>query len=122
MPTEPEPLTFFDVVHRAVTVCDQSGVDADLGELLERFEDADEPIGDPDAARDRLQEETGALDPQAEDGPIQLASAVATYLCYRRDQAGDEPLQLIRRAVGAEFDGKPPESVRQYLAESGIEV
>lgn len=122
MPTEPQPITLFDVVHRAVAVCDQSGVDADLGELLQRFEDADEPVGDPEAARDRIYEEVGALDPQEEDGPIQLAEAVAVYLCFRRDQADREPGQLLRAAVANEFPDGVPEPVERYLAESGVAI
>ena len=59
MPTNPQPVTLAQIVRRAVDVCDESGVDAGLGELLERFEDADEPVGDPDVARDRLQEALG---------------------------------------------------------------
>ena len=122
MPTEPQPTTVFDVVHRAVAVCDASGQDADLGELLERFEDADEPIGDPNATRDRIYEEVGAIDPQEEDGPIQLATAVAVYLCFRPELASNEPAQLIRAAVAAEFSDGVPEPVEQFLAASGVEV
>jgi hypothetical protein len=124
MGTDPPPLTLFEVVHRAVAVCDQSGVDADLGEYLERFEDADEPIGDPAAARERIYEETGALDPQEEDGPIQLAAAIAVYLCYRRTETQDEPLKLIRLALAAEYNGPThvPPVIARFLEDSGVEV
>ena len=40
MPTEPNPITVFQVVHLAVEVCDPGGDDADLADLLVRFEDA----------------------------------------------------------------------------------
>jgi hypothetical protein len=121
MPTEPPPVTLFDVASRAVAVCDQSGVDADLGEFLERFEDADVPIADPATVRDRIYEQVGALDPQEEDGPIQLATAIAVYLCFRRDQLDDPPAQLIRLAVAAEFHDDLPDVVEEYLMESGVE-
>src|SRR4051794_32820643 len=103
MSTEPQPITLFAVVSRAVAVCDESGVDAGLGELLARFEDADEPVGDPEVARERIYEEIGALDPQEEDGPLQLAGAVAVLLCFRRDQADLPAARLIDQAVAAEF-------------------
>jgi hypothetical protein len=121
MPTEPEPVTLFDVVSRAVAVCDQSGVDADLGELVERFEDADAPIGDQEAARERIYEEVGALDPQEEDGPLQLAAAIAVYLCFKRDHVDQPPAQLIRLAVSAEYHEEMPEVVEEFLAASDIE-
>ncbi len=120
MPTEPQPVTLFDVVSRAVAVCDQSGVDADLGELLERFEDADAPIGDQEVARQRIYEEVGALDPQEEDGPLQLAAAVAVYLCFKRDHVDQAPAQLIRLAVNAEYHEDIPDVVEEYLTASGI--
>ena len=43
MPTEPAPVTLFEVVRRAVQVCDPDG-DEGLEDLLERFEDDDEPL------------------------------------------------------------------------------
>jgi hypothetical protein len=42
MPTEPHPDTTAEAVHRAVEVCEAGEVDGRLGELLARFEDADE--------------------------------------------------------------------------------
>lgn len=120
MPTDPQPLTLFAAVQRGVAVTDQSGVDAGLGEWLARFEDADEPVGTAAIARDRIYEELGALDPQEEDGALQLAAAVAVYLCFRRDHADHPPAQLIRQAVAAEFPDGAPEAVEQYLAASAL--
>ena len=116
------PLTIAAAVHRAVRVLDPSGNDQDLGELLERFEDDDEPIGVAHEAGQRIAEGVGALDPQAEDAALQLAGAVATYLCYRRDEAVAEGNQLIRLAVRAEYDGAPPEPMKGWLEEAGVEV
>ena len=92
MPTDPEPVTLSQAVHRAVVVVDPDG-GAGLEDLLERFEDDDEPLG-PDLAQiaaQRIAEEAGALDPQAEDPAVQLAAAVATYLAFRRDEVDEEP-------------------------------
>ncbi len=122
MASEPAPVTIFDAVHRAVRVLDPSGNDQDLGELLGRFEDADEPIGEAAAASQRIAEGVGALDPQAENAELQLAGAVATYLCYRRDEVVADGNQLIRLAVRAEYDGAPPEPMKGWLAQAGVEI
>jgi hypothetical protein len=106
MPTDPEPVTLSQAVHRAVVVVDPEG-GAGLEDLLERFEDDDEPLG-PDLAQiaaQRIAEEAGALDPQAEDPAVQLAAAVATYLAFRRDEVDEEPRDLLEPAARAESDG-----------------
>ena len=123
MPTEPEPVTLADVVHRAVQICDPDG-DEGLGDLLERFEDDDEPLSSATAeiAEQRIAEAVGALDPQEEDPAVQMAAAVATYLAYRRDELDEEPGALLELAARAEFDGRPPEHVRRWLADTGIEL
>jgi hypothetical protein len=121
MPTDPEPVTLSQVVHRAVIATDPEG-DAGLEDLLERFEDDDEPIG-PDTApvaAQRIAEEAGALDPQGEDPAVQLAAAVATYLAYRRDEIDEEPRALLELAARAEFDGRPPVEVGELLAARGV--
>jgi hypothetical protein len=123
MPTEPEPVTLSQVVHRAVEVVDPDGGEG-LDDLLERFEDADEPLSSAgaDGAAQRIAEGIGALDPQQEDGAVQMAGAVATYLAYRRDAVEEEPGALLELAARAEFEGHPPEPVRAWLADVGIEV
>jgi hypothetical protein len=123
MPTDPEPVTLAEVVHRAVQVVDPSGSEG-LDDLLVRFEDADEPLSavQAESAAQRIAEETGALDPQAEDAAVQMAAAVATYLAFRRDEVDEEPGALLELAARAEFDGRPPEPVRGWLVDQGIEV
>jgi hypothetical protein len=123
MPTEPEPVTLSQVVHRAVHVVDPTGSEG-LDDLLVRFEDADEPLssGLAEAAGQRVAEEAGAIDPQAEDPAVQMAAAVATYLAFRRDELDEEPGVLLALAARAEFDGHPPEHVTRWLADVGIEL
>jgi hypothetical protein len=123
MPTEPEPVTLSQVVHRAVLVVDPDGGEG-LDDLLARFEDADEPLSasGADSAAQRIAEGIGALDPQEEDGAVQMAGAVATYLAYRRDEVDEEPGALLELAARAEFNGHPPEVVRAWLADLGIQV
>jgi hypothetical protein len=121
MPTEPQPVTLSEVVHRAVEVVDPDGTEG-LDDFLERFEDADEPLsgGRADAVSRRIAEAAGALDPQAEDGAVQLAAAVATYLAYRRDEVDDPPATVLTLAARAEFGEHPPEAVAAWLADAGI--
>jgi hypothetical protein len=123
MPTEPQPVTLAEVVHRAVIVVDPEG-QAGLDDLLIRFEDADEPLGSDraPAVAQRIAEQVGALDPQAEDPAVQMAGAVATYLAFRRDEVDEEPRALLELAARAEFDRHPPDGVRELLAERGVEL
>jgi hypothetical protein len=122
MPTEPEPVTLAQVVHQAVEVVDPDGADPDVADLLARFEDADEPVTAVGDVEQRVAEGAGAIDPQEESGPVQVAAAVATYLAFRRDELADDPDDIVRLAVRAEYDGSPPEPVADWLARNGLEV
>jgi hypothetical protein len=118
MPTEPEPLTLAEVVHRAVEICDDgSGL---LDDLLTHFEDADEPISSVENIEQRLDETVGPPDADGYEAPFTMARAVIVYLRYRRDQFDTDPDELLRLAARAEFDGDPPEPVAQWLAQHGV--
>jgi hypothetical protein len=123
MPTDPDPVTLAEAVHRAVVVVDPEG-HAGLEDLLARFEDDDEPLDSTSAeiAEQRIAEEAGKLDPQAEDPAVQMAAAVATYLAYRRDELDEEPQRLLELAARAEFEAHPPEAVEDLLAERGVQL
>jgi hypothetical protein len=117
-----ETLTLFAIVHRAAEVCDPAGTEEGAAELLRRFEDRDEPIGDPAEAEQTIAEAKGAIDPQDEDPVAMMTAAVATYLAYRRDEVGDDRAELLVLAARAEFDGMPPEPVASWLADQGLAV
>ena len=117
-----ETPTLFAIVHRAAEVCDPSGAQDGAAELLRRFEDRDEPVGDPAEAEQTIAEAKGAIDPQDEDPAAMMTAAVATYLAYRRDDLEDDREALLVLAARAEFDGKPPEPVAGWLAAQGLEV
>jgi hypothetical protein len=121
MPTEPAPVTLSEIVQRAVAVADPDGSEG-LDDLLERFEDDDEPLSSTSAeiAGQRIAEAAGALDPQEEDPAVQVAAAIATYLAFRRDEVDREPHDLMRLAARAEFDGRPPEPVVAWLTGRGV--
>ena len=112
--------TLFALVHRAAEVCDPAGTEEGAAELLRRFEDRDEPIGDPAEAEQTIAEAKGTIDPQDEDPVAMMTAAVATYLAYRRTEVDGDRADLLVLAARAEFDGKPPEPVASWLAEQGL--
>ena len=122
MATDPEPVTLAQLVHRAAEITDPAGADEDVVQLQQRFEDADWPVsGILDSIEQRMAEAAGTLDPQEDSPGLQVAAAVAVYLAHRRDQMDEDPEHVLRMAARAEFDGKPPAHVANWLDEVGIE-
>jgi hypothetical protein len=50
-----------------------------------------------------------------------MAQAVTLYLAHRLDEVDDDPDEILKLAARSEFDGDPPEPVRQWLERNGIE-
>jgi hypothetical protein len=122
MPTEPQSVTLAQLVHRAAEITDPEGADDDVVALSQRFEDADWPVsGILDSIEQRMAEAAGVLDPQEESPAVQMAAAVAVYLAHRRDELDDAPDHVLRMAARAEFDGRPPAHVAQWLETAGID-
>jgi len=122
MPTEPDPVTLSQLVHRAGEITDPDGADDDVTQLMLRFEDADWPVtGILDSIEQRMVEAAGTLDPQEDSPALQMATAVAVYLAHRRDQMEDDPVNVLRLAARAEFNGSPPAHVANWLDMVGIE-
>jgi hypothetical protein len=120
MPTEPQPVTLAQVVHRAVEVCDPDALNEDLAALLERFEDADEPVTSVGNLEERMAEATGMIDPDGTVPSLVMASAVVVYLAHRRDEIDAPRETLLSLAARAEFDGHPPAHVAQWLDAEGV--
>src|SRR3954452_10052588 len=118
---EGPPPSLFDVVRRAVDVTDPSG-EFGAGDLLQYVEDNDEPVTAHADIEEELAEIKGRVDPQDEDPPILLAIAVATDLAYRRDEIDDDPGDILRLAVRAEYDVNPPDNVQAWLEEQGVAI
>lgn len=118
---EGPPPSLFQVVHRAVEVADPSG-GYGVGDLLQYVEDSDEPITAHADVETELAELKGRVDPQDEDPAVMMAIAAATYLAFRRDELDDDPDDILRLAARAEYDGNPPDNVRAWLEERGLEV
>ncbi len=122
MPTEPDPITLAQIVHRAVEICDPDGGDGDLSALLERFEDADEPITAVVDIDERMAEATAAIEPDGTVPSLAMAAAVVVYLAHRRDELDGPRENVLSLAARAEFDGSPPPHVAQWLDEEGVAV
>jgi hypothetical protein len=122
MPTEPSPVTLFEVARRAVEVSDPAGADPSLGELLEQFEDADEPVTAVENLEERVAIAVEGVDVEIDDPAVSMAAATILYLARRRDELDDEPESILRLATRAEWKGDPPDSVRDWLADRGVEV
>jgi hypothetical protein len=122
MPTEPDPVTLAQLVHRAAEITDPDGADDDVTQLMLRYEDADWPVsGILDGIEQRMAEAAGTLDPQEDSPGLQVAVAVTVYLAHRRDEIDEDPVHVLRMATRAEFDGHPPGNVATWLEQNGIE-
>ena len=121
MPAEPQPITLAQVVRRAVDVCDPEGGSESLAALLERLEDEDEPVSAVGDVEEVVSAAVNSVGDPDIDPELAMAGALVTYLAHRRDELGEEPVELLRLATRAEFDAKPPYVVAQWLRAQAIE-
>ncbi len=122
MPTNPQPITLFEIARRAVEISDPSSNDARLGDLLAHFEDADEPVTAIQNLEERVAIAVEGVDVEIDDPAVSMAAATILYLARRRDELDDEPGKILRLAARAEWKGDPPEPVVEWLAERGVPV
>ena len=122
MPTEPQPITLFEIAKRAIDVSDPTGADERLNDLLVQFEDADEPVTAIENLEERVAIAVEGVDVEIEDPAVSMVAATILYLARRRDELGAEPHKILRLAARAEWRGDPPESVRDWLADRGVDV
>jgi hypothetical protein len=113
----PRPLTLADVARRAVEIADPQDRDAVLGQYFLQFEDADEPITAIQNLEERVALAAEGVDADADDPSIAVANAVIIYLAYRRDEFDDDPDDVLRLAVRAEWRGDPPQAVEDWLSD-----
>ncbi len=121
MPAEPEPITLAQIVRRAVEVCDPEGASESLAALLERLEDEDEPAAALGDVEEVMSEAVNSVGDPDIDPELAMTEALVTYLAHRRDELGGEPVELLRLATRAEFDGKPPPVVADWLTAQEVE-
>jgi hypothetical protein len=122
MPRNPDPITLFEIVRRAVEICDPPGDDPRLGHLLAQFEDDDEPVTAIENLEERLALAVEGVDVELDDPAVQMASATILYLAYRRDELNDDPDKILRMAARAEWKGDPPYRVVDWLEQSGVRL
>lgn len=122
MPTEPAPITVFEIAKRAVEICDPESADAALGDFLAQFEDQDEPVSAVGNLDERVALASEGVDSNVEDPAVQMAGAVILYLAHRRDELDDDPEDVLRLAARAEYKGEPPEPIAGWLADRGVRV
>lgn len=122
MPTEPRPVTLFDVAKRAVDVADPTAADQRVSDLLLQFEDADEPVTAIQNLEERVAIAVEGVDIELSDPAVSMAAATILYLAHRRDELHDDPDKILRMAARAEWKGDPPDQVRDWLADRGVEI
>lgn len=122
MPTEPQPITLFEIVKRAVEIADPEDTDPRLGDLLMQFEDADEPVTAIQNLEERLAIAEEGTDVELDDPAVSVATAVILYLAHRRDELHAEPESILRLAARAEWQGDPPETVVEWLEDRGVSL
>jgi hypothetical protein len=122
VPTEPRPISLFDVAKRAVEISDPDDTDSRLGDLLEQFEDADEPVSAIQNLEERVAIAVEGVDVEIDDPAVSMAAATILYLAHRRDELHDHPSKILRLAARAEWKGDPPEAVVDWLADRGVEI
>jgi hypothetical protein len=119
---EPRPTSLFDVAKRAVEVADPDAADARLSDLLVQFEDDDEPVTAIDNLEERVAIAVEGVDVELGDPAVSMAAAMILYLAHRRDELHDHPDKILRLTARAEWKGDPPDSVRDWLADRGVEI
>ncbi|HTP20085.1 MAG TPA: hypothetical protein VMJ65_10810 [Solirubrobacteraceae bacterium] len=122
MPAEARPISLFDIARRAVEICDPDDRDSRLGDLLEQFEDADEPVTAIQNLEERVAIAVEGVDVEIDDPAVSMAAATILYLAHRRDELHDDPNKVLRLTARAEWKGDPPEQVLDWLADRGVEV
>jgi hypothetical protein len=122
MPTERRPISLFEIAKRAVEICDPDDRDSRLGDLLEQFEDADEPVTAVQNLEERVALAVEGVDVEIDDPAVSMAAATILYLAHRRDELHDDPSNILRLTARAEWKGDPPEAVVDWLADRGVEI
>jgi hypothetical protein len=122
MPTNPQPISLFEVAKRAVEISDPADRDSRLGDLLAQFEDDDEPVSAIDNLEERVAIAVEGVDVEIDDPAVSMAAATILYLAHRRDELDADPRRILRLAARAEWKGDPPEQVVAWLADRGVEV
>jgi hypothetical protein len=121
MSREPDPITLAQLARRAADIVDPDDEDAAVGDLERALEDEDEPVQAIQNLEERLAIAAEGADYDIEQPVIAVATAVILYLAHRRDEVDDEPHKIMRLAARAEWQGDPPDYVREWLSDRGVD-
>jgi hypothetical protein len=122
MPTRPDPITLSQIARRATEVVDPAGADDDVVHLFTNLEDDDRPITTVQDLEGRLALAQDGLEEEGENPAVDMAIATIIYLAHRRDELDDDPDDILRLTARAEWHGKPPEYVTEWLEARGVTV
>ena len=114
-------MTLAQIVRRAAEIVDPDDDDPIVGDFERVFEDADEPVsGVLDDLEERIGTVLAQLDPAVANGSLSVLGALTVYLGFRRDEVHADDAELIRLATRAEWEGRPPAVVKDWLRDRGI--
>lgn len=117
MPRDRTLISLADLVKEAAAIVDPNGADPAVSELVERYEDADDPArGILEGLPERLR--WGA----DEHPPVVVAQAIVLYLAHRLDDTVEDPGTLLQLVARAEFDSSAAPGVAQWFAEHDVEL
>jgi hypothetical protein len=118
----PREITLSDVARRATEIVDPQGADEGVVRLYLQLEDDDRPITTVQNLPERLALAEEGADVEGDDPAVAMANAVIMYLAHRRDEFDDDPEDILRLAARAQWKGKPPTYVENWLLENGVAV
>jgi hypothetical protein len=110
-----------EVVREAAAICDPDGHDDVVNSLRARFEDDDRPALGVDDLQGELRGMLEGVDPEGDSPAAQMTAAVATFLAASPAEA-DRGDAALRHAAKVWFGDDPPEPVRDWLRDQGVEV
>ncbi len=116
--------TVASLVRRAVEICDPEDRDPALGRFEARFEDDDEPVTAVENLEELLAIAAEGSDYQIENPAVSMATAVVIYLARRPSETANpsNPTELLQLAARAQWHGRPPREVSDWLALRGVKV
>ncbi len=109
--------TVSELVRRAVAICDPDDDDPVLANLEEQLEDDDEPVTAVENLEERLAIALEGTDVEVENPAVAVATALILFLAAHGGHGDDDrdPEELIHLAVTAQWRGRPPDYVADWL-------
>jgi len=113
--------TISEAVREATAIADPNGTETAVTALYDGFEDDDRPATAAEDLEEELFETVRAIDPEEDEPAAWAAAAAAVWLATNPGQA-DNGDHVLREGVRLAFEGKPPESLSEWLAARGVSL